>query len=256
MSDVHFAVEADHRGCRVRDLNSAAGTLVSGTTVAESPLRTGDQIVAGQTTFSVVVTGESRLEEEAAPKQAEPGPKSAVHYGQQLELSASAQQLLRDDLTPVAYLDLLAAHGLFLDALRFLALWLPKPVAVKWAGACVQRTCGEHLAPQEKESLARAQHWADEPTEEHRRAAGAAAEAAKYADAASWVALGAFWSGGSLAPPDLPPVPPAESLTAKALTSALMLAATHGDASQAPNRYRDFVEQGKKVAQPPPAPRA
>ncbi len=53
MSGVHFVVECDETGCRIRDLNSSNGTLVNGTKVGAATLQDGDQIVAGQTRFSV-----------------------------------------------------------------------------------------------------------------------------------------------------------------------------------------------------------
>ena len=62
MSDVHFKVEYDMQGCRVLDLGSDGGTLINGAKVKEAPLHTGDEIGAGQSVFSVVVEGESKLE--------------------------------------------------------------------------------------------------------------------------------------------------------------------------------------------------
>jgi len=88
----------------------------------------------------------------------------------------------------------------------------------------------------------------DRGDEEDRRAAGATAEATEFNGPPSWAALAAFWSGGSLAPPELPEVPPGEALTAQAITGALMMAATHGDPLKAADRYRGFLEEGKKLA--------
>jgi uncharacterized protein (TIGR02270 family) len=51
LSDSHFAVVCDDRGCRVRDLGSRHGTFVNGKKVYEGPIRPGDRIDAGQTAF-------------------------------------------------------------------------------------------------------------------------------------------------------------------------------------------------------------
>jgi pSer/pThr/pTyr-binding forkhead associated (FHA) protein len=53
MSGLHFALECDADGCRLRDLNSRNGTKVNGELVIEAPLKDGDKIFAGRTNFSV-----------------------------------------------------------------------------------------------------------------------------------------------------------------------------------------------------------
>jgi hypothetical protein len=53
LSGMHFALECGHDACRLRDLNSASGTLLNGVRVTQAIVRDGDQIVAGQTSFVV-----------------------------------------------------------------------------------------------------------------------------------------------------------------------------------------------------------
>jgi hypothetical protein len=60
--------------------------------------------------------------------------------------------------------------------------------------------------------------------------------------------MAAFWSGGSLAPPESPAVPPAANLTAKAVAGAVMLAAVVPDPVQAPEKYRHFFDLGVDIA--------
>jgi len=55
MSGLHFALQCDPRGCRVRDLNSRNGTKVNGELIIEAPLKDGDQLFAGRTNFAVRV---------------------------------------------------------------------------------------------------------------------------------------------------------------------------------------------------------
>ncbi len=260
MSDVHFAMQYDGPVCRLRDL-SDGNTTVNGVQSSQADLHTGDEITAGQTTFSVLVEGEpvsvcavvdaamsETTDAAAAPEEAAPKPQTAADYCRHLELSEEAQPLLTDQQAPAEFLDLLTQREFFPDAVRFLAFWLPKPAAVEWGCRAVQGVLGEQLSPQENDALQLAGKWANEPSEENRRAAGAAAEAADFSGPPSWVALGAFWSGGSLAPPDLPEVPPGEGLTAQAITGALMMAAPHGDPSKATDRYRGFLAAGKELA--------
>ncbi len=220
MSDVHFSVECGPKGCRLRALGSSP-TLVNGSPVSETGLRSGDQVTAGATTFTVQVQGDgAESVAEAAvpnPASAEPAPAAesapasprptAEAYCQHLELTDEARQLLQPGLPPEAYLDRLIAQELFPDGLRFVAGWLPKPDAVRWACRCVQGLLGEQLTDGEKRAFDAALCWGAEPTEENRRAAEAAAEKNQFNGPASWLALGAFWSGGSLAPPQLPEAP-------------------------------------------------
>ena len=54
LSRVHFAIEWDGEACRLRDLGSTNGTNLNGRRVETSgPLKNGDEIQAGQTTFRV-----------------------------------------------------------------------------------------------------------------------------------------------------------------------------------------------------------
>jgi hypothetical protein len=75
----------------------------------------------------------------------------------------------------------------------------------------------------------------------------AAAEAAGFRTPASWAAVAAFWSEGSLAPPDVPAVPPGDSLSAQAVTGAVMLAAVWSEPEKAPEKYATFLAQGRAL---------
>jgi hypothetical protein len=86
-----------------------------------------------------------------------------------------------------------------------------------------------------------------DPTEENRRAAHAAAEAAGLAHPAGCAAMACFWSGGSLAPANLPVVPPGEHLTAHGAAGAVMLAAVTEPAKAAERQAR-FLALGLEVA--------
>lgn len=259
MSDVHFSVECGPKGCRLRALGSSP-TLVNGSPVNETGLRSGDRVTAGATTFAVQVQGLGAEPEAAAPSPAaaEPAPAAeaapapprpaAETYCQHLELSDEARQLLQPGLPPEEYLDQLIAKELFPDGLRFVAGWLPKPQAVRWACYCVQGVLGENLTAGEKRAFDAALCWAAEPTEENRRAAEAAAEKNQFNGPAGWLALGAFWSGGSLAPSKLPEAPAPEGLTSQALAAALVLAAARVDPGRINEGCREFLQQGRELA--------
>jgi hypothetical protein len=76
----------------------------------------------------------------------------------------------------------------------------------------------------------------------------AAAEAAGLDTPAGCAAVAAFWSGGSLGPPNVPVIPPGESLTAKGVAGAVMLAAVLTEPEKTPEKYRRFLAHGVEVA--------
>ncbi len=55
LSGLHFAIESESTGCRLKDLNSRNGTLLNGQAVSTAPVQSGDTIVAGETTFAVMI---------------------------------------------------------------------------------------------------------------------------------------------------------------------------------------------------------
>ncbi len=147
-----------------------------------------------------------------------------------------------------ACLDVLMKGGLLLDAVRFLAHSLPKREAVWWACLCARDTLLPETAPAVVAALQAAETWVMGPTEEKRREAMARAEAAGFRAPASWAAVGAFWSGGSMAPPNAPVVPPGDALTGAAVAGAILLAAVQKEPEKAPDKYRRFLESGIDIA--------
>jgi hypothetical protein len=135
----------------------------------------------------------------------------------------NAHALLRPDLTPRQFFDLLLVQQLEVEAGRFLAQALPKREAVWWACTCVRQTSGAAAAPKAAAALVAAETWVVDPTEANRLAAQKAAELANgLGSPAGCAAMAAFWSGGSLAPTGMQVIAPAESMTATAVTGALI----------------------------------
>ena len=137
--------------------------------------------------------------------------------------------------------------ALYPDAVRFIAHALPKREAVWWAWVCARRAAGENPPPKIKAALDATEKWIAQPNEDNRRLAMAAAQKAELGTAAGCAGLAAFFSGGSLAPPDAPPVPPGEFLAAKAVSGAVIFAAVAKEPEKAPEKFRSFVAQGVEV---------
>jgi Family of unknown function (DUF6931) len=163
-------------------------------------------------------------------------------------LSEAAQALLAPDLAPGDYIERLCAEGLWADAVRFLAHALPQREAVWWACLAARAALGEAPPESPAKAVAATEAWVYRPTEENRRAAMAAGDAAGNGSPARWAAIAAFWSGGSISAPDAPPVPPGEQLTAVAVAGAVQIAAVQTEPERAEEKYRRFIAQGLDIA--------
>jgi hypothetical protein len=275
---VHFSVRWFAGQCELKDLNSANGTWRHGKKVSEALLSPGDEIKAGKATFRLVVddgTGGASFANTApeikpkthdtdfeshehktpppGPPAAPEGPlptglvvQTAATLPAEAQLSDAAKAMLTEDMPVPQFLELLASREQYIDALRAVAHSLTKRSAVQWSCQCVRSACGDDLSKADKAALEAAEAWASEPNEENRRKAQARAEAAELKTAASWTAMAAFFSGGSLGPPTTPVVPPAAHLTSHAAAGAAMLAAVARQPEKASQRYQAFLQLAKE----------
>ena len=160
----------------------------------------------------------------------------------------AARALLAEGMAPEAFLDRLLEAEQYVDAARFLAHGLPKCEAVWWACRAARRAAGAKPSPEVEAAIRAAEAWVVEPTEENRRPAMAAAEAATFATPAGCAAISAFWSGGSLAPPAAPVVPPGEYMTAMGAAAAMLLAGADEPAGKLAAAYRALIDDGLAIA--------
>jgi hypothetical protein len=174
-------------------------------------------------------------------------PSKTVTISTVAELGEEAMALLRPELHPLDFVALLMEKTLYPDAVRFIAHALPKREAVWWGWVCARRAAGENPPPKIKAALDATEKWIAQPNEDNRRSAMAAAQKAELGTAAGCAGLAAFFSTGSLAPPDAPVVPPGEFLAAKAVSGAVIFAAVASEPEKAPEKFRSFVAQGVEV---------
>jgi hypothetical protein len=163
-------------------------------------------------------------------------------------LDEESLALLRDDPTPLEFLDALIAHERFADAIHFLAHAIPKREAVWWGCLCIKLAGGENLSPKELAALTAAVRWALRPEEEYRAAAKEPAKAAGLGVPAGNLALAVQFSGGSLTPPGLPEVPPKPTLTAQSVAGAIKLAAVTAPPEKIELMFRQFLALGIGIA--------
>jgi hypothetical protein len=175
--------------------------------------------------------------------------KTATDVCGHYEPSKKARKLLRDDLTPQQFIELLLQARQYVDAFDFLAHALPKREAIWWACLGVRHAQGVELPPNEFAALKAAVEWVLEPDEPKRRAAQAAGEAADFGTPAGCAAFAVYGSGGSLTPPNLPEVPPPPYMTAQAVSGSLTMASSQSDSVDPPDIQHELVELGIAIAE-------
>jgi len=166
---------------------------------------------------------------------------------QDIELDQQALSYLNPEVNTVDFLNTLIDLKLYPDAVKFLARALPKREAVWWACISARSAISENADPLVLQALLAAEQWVYQQHEDLRRQANTAAYAAIFAHPASWAAMAAFWSQGSMVAADLPAVPPADNLTAKAVAGAVMLSAVAKQADKINDRYIFFLKQGIEI---------
>lgn len=175
-------------------------------------------------------------------------PGEAIRLAERLKLSDEARALVTPSQDAAQYVAALRGQGLLTDALQVVAQWLPRREGVWWACRCLHAALPTEQATADSAWEA-AERWAKEPSEEHRRAAGEAAEAADFETPAALVAQAAFWSEGSMAPAELAEVPAPPHLAPTAIVNGLQLAAVPGDPQAAAGRLEQFLVMGLAAAE-------
>jgi hypothetical protein len=133
------------------------------------------------------------------------------------------------------------------ECLTFLAFALPKRCAVWWLTQCTQ-AAESFKSEADHPMLALAEDWVRKPTEENRRKAMEMAEELEMASPAAWAGVAAFWSHGSMGPPEAPPVPAADNISGKAVNAGAVIASVLHTPQHAPERRRQFTELGIRIA--------
>lgn len=165
-----------------------------------------------------------------------------------IRLKPKASELLHDELTPRQYFDLLMEHNCLADARRVLAHALPKRRALWWGCLCALDTYG-HEPPQiVTEVLSAVISFIRDPSEANRRTTSSLGWKAKPTTIAGCLAMGAFFSEGSVSLPGLPVVQPRPFVTGRLAGVAVYLASVMRDAAQYKSHLRRYLSVGLDVA--------
>jgi len=169
-----------------------------------------------------------------------------------LEFEPPARTVIEGVADAAEAIERLEAAGRAIEACKLAAHALPKREAVWWACMCARAAPDPQVMPEalalDLKALEAAEAWVRRPEEALRRAAMAAAEKANYRSTEAWAAVGAFWSGGSMAPEGQPVVPPGEHLTGVAVGGAVVLAGVRLRPQETEARLRRFLASARDIA--------
>ena len=165
-----------------------------------------------------------------------------------LALPAEAAAAIRPEHDVPAALDALEAGGFLVEATKLLAHALPRREAVWWACMCANHTTPKDLPELDAEAVKLAEEWVRKQTDPVRRSAFDLAQQANFGTPEAWAAVGAFWSGDSMAPVNQPPVPPTPHIAAAAVAGAVALSSVRVDPQRRHDRLRRFLASGREIA--------
>jgi hypothetical protein len=132
-------------------------------------------------------------------------------------------------------------------AVSFCAYLLPRREAVWW-GCQSLRRIRPVASPEDLRALDAAEAWVREPENDRRFAALAVGNQSSYRAPATWMALAAGWSGGSIVPPEMGHAPAAPDQTARAIRAGLMIAMAKVLNSEMSKVLKPCLEEGMSLA--------
>jgi hypothetical protein len=174
-----------------------------------------------------------------------PLPVKAGEIARFFTLSDEGKAVLQPEAEPGEFAQKLAEAEAYPDAVQVIAHYLPKRQGVFWAMSCVRQAMPEP-PPEAEAALKTAERWIADPSEENRNAALKAADAADAGTPAGCTALGAYYADGLPRTEDARTNAKAYFMTAKLVSSAVLLAAT-ADPEQLKARFAAFVEKGLEI---------
>src|SRR5580658_40766 len=175
-------------------------------------------------------------------------PAEPADLARRLILDEAACALLMPEQSVAEFVVDLAGVGQFPAAIAVLAHALPKREAVWWGCVAVRLATAPTADSPADAALRAAEAWVYQPLEQNRQAAREAAARAGLRTPAGWAAIAAFWSSGSMAPPDTPEVLPKEDLTARAVAGAVALAAVQADPAHTGVGFEAIIGLGLDIA--------
>ena len=185
------------------------------------------------------------MQPDSQPNPNAPLPVKAGEIARYVTLTEEGRAVLQPEAEPEDFAQKLAQANVHTDAIQVLAHYLPKRQGVFWAMTCV-RQANPAPPPEAEAALKAAERWIAEPTEENRNATLKAADAADAGTPAGCTALAAYYAEGLPRTEDPRMNAKAFFMTAKLVSSAVLLAAT-ADPEQMQARFASYVDKGLEI---------
>ncbi len=164
-------------------------------------------------------------------------------------LKEDALKLLQPHMDPRQYVETLGENKQYVAAIDFLAHALPPRAGIWWGCLCLQHVSGGKLAGWERVAYKAAVKWVLQPSDENREAAKRPGEVVGIGKPAGALAAAANQTGGSLVPPNIPPIPPHPFAPARALAIAVKVASTQVEGVRIKATQRSFIDLGMAIAE-------
>ncbi len=162
-------------------------------------------------------------------------------------LSEEARALIKEDIGPSRYVDLLESQGLFKDAILFLTHGFPIQLTIKWGCSCSRELLSIQQIEKSKASLQAADSWLEAPGDQTRWDARNAAEKSNMSSPVDLIAMAAFFSGGSIAPPEAPATFPPPYLASKLAGGAIQMVVLSQYPEKSADRYRRTLQISREI---------
>lgn len=133
------------------------------------------------------------------------------------------------------------------NAIKYLALGMPKREAIWWAYICSEALEKESDDTKTIDALSAAEAWVKSPSDDKRRKAGALGAALEFYTPASWAATAVFWSGGSITPDGRPEVEASAEMCAEAVYNAITISARKME-GETDDVFVLFLKRGLHIA--------
>jgi hypothetical protein len=167
---------------------------------------------------------------------------------QRCNLPPEAQEAIAGMQDVMGIIQALTRAGFPIEATRVFAHALPKREAVWWACMCATHTSPANVTEGDRKARELSEAWVRQRTDEVRRAAMDEAKRTGFQSPEAWAAVAAFWSGDSLTPLNMPPVPPPAHLTGVAVAGAVALASVRGAPNRQKQRLALFLQSAHDIA--------
>jgi len=154
------------------------------------------------------------------------------------------------DMSTMSLIGTLMEQQLFVDAIRYLALALPKREAIWWTIAVHKKLSTTSIDDKkELDAWKLVEEWVYNPDEKNRVGALAVAEALEFETAGSYAAMSVYWSGGSLTPAESGQIVlPGPGLSGTAVGASILMTCAQGEAQKVAVRHQYAIKIGLNVA--------